>query len=679
MAVVQSEGAFVAAHKPSTSILRGLELYSGNTESYGELFLRQPNVRIVNGFLARNIAQLGLHAYERVSDTERRRLDPAHELSRLIRRPNPYTTRYAFVNAMILDLGIYDVFAALKVRNPETGSLRLFRIPPYLFEPIGDSWIAPAGIRLLGNKARPEFTREQIVYMHGYHPTDPRAGASPLEALRRTLAEEAAASQWREQLFRRGARISGVIERPADAPKWSDTARARFRSDWQALYAGAGELSGANPVLEEGMTWKAASFSSHDVEYLAARRLSREEVAAAYFVSPLFVGILDHANFSNVAEQHKHLYQDTLGPRLVEVEEELEAQVLPDFADLDPDKTYLEFNLAEKLKGTFEEQAAVIQTMVGAPVMSRNEGRARLNLAPIAGGDDLVTPLNVLVGGQASPRDSAPTSGAAGRGRPLKAIDRPAASIAARGARQAKAVEDLPSDVVGWHAKHVEVLGAFFDRQKAAVTSRLGAGQTVDEAWDDHRWDGELEADLFALSATMTAELAAAVADRFGGEYDEGVALGYLRESARIAAENVNAATKAAVAEAWARGTGFAARTKDLNPLDDAGDDDEVDPLEEVAGVFALAAGSRAVEIATTRATAVGNFARHEGARQSGVPSKVWRVNSARPRDGHPADGETVGLDDTFSNGARWPGDPGAGVDQSAGCSCSLDFSTEDP
>src|SRR5690554_6984432 len=49
-------------------------------------------------------------------------------------------------------------------------------------------------------------------------------------------------------------------------------------------------------------------------DLIEARKLTREEVAAAYYIPPPLVGILDHATFSNIREQHKQLYQDTLGP-----------------------------------------------------------------------------------------------------------------------------------------------------------------------------------------------------------------------------------------------------------------------------------------------------------------------------------------------------------------------------
>jgi hypothetical protein len=68
----------------------------------------------------------------------------------------------------------------------------------------------------------------------------------------------------------------------------------------------------------------------------------------------------------------------------------------------------VEFNLAEKLRGAFEEQAVQLQTSVGGPYMTRDEARARLNLPHLEGANDLIVPMKVTQGGQASPTDSAP-------------------------------------------------------------------------------------------------------------------------------------------------------------------------------------------------------------------------------------------------------------------------------
>jgi phage portal protein BeeE len=57
--------------------------------------------------------------------------------------------------------------------------------------------------------------------------------------------------------------------------------------------------------------------------------LRREVCAAAYHIPQPMVGILDHATFSNIKEQHKHTYQDTLGPWMENIQQEIERQHIP--------------------------------------------------------------------------------------------------------------------------------------------------------------------------------------------------------------------------------------------------------------------------------------------------------------------------------------------------------------
>lgn len=132
------------------------------------------------------------------------------------------------------------------------------------------------------------------------------------------------------------------------------------------------------------------------------RKLSREEVAAAYYIPPPMIGILDHATFSNITEQHKMLYQDTLGPWLAMFAEEFALQLIPDLTT-GSDRVYVEFNLREKLTGAFEQRAASIQTAVGGPWMTINEARALDNRPPVDGGDELIRPLNVTQNGDSDP------------------------------------------------------------------------------------------------------------------------------------------------------------------------------------------------------------------------------------------------------------------------------------
>jgi HK97 family phage portal protein len=303
---------------------------------------------------------------------------------------------------MVSDLAIYDNAIFLKVKGDDA-PFGLVRLDPSRVTVTGDNPYYADGYRV----AKQVFKPEDVLHFRGYSPEDARWGVSPMETLRTILAEDHQAALYREQLWRNGARAAGYLERPVSAPEWTREGKERFRSQWHAQYSGDGSRAGGTPILEDGMKYVPASTSPRDAQYIESRKLTREEVTAAFHIPLTMVGLLDNATYSNMAEQHKIMYQDTLGPWLTMIQQELALQLVPDFADTDD--LYVEFNVAEKLKGSFEEQAAQLQTATGAPWMTRNEARARVNLPQVAGGDELITPLNVLTGGQASPTDSAPS------------------------------------------------------------------------------------------------------------------------------------------------------------------------------------------------------------------------------------------------------------------------------
>jgi HK97 family phage portal protein len=406
MVFALTDGQIRSVHQPSYAAPASIRLSDDYTADYAEIYRIQPEVRVVVDFLARNIGQLALQTFARVGDNDRRRLT-SHPLAQLLGRPNSYTTSDRLVRETIADRGIYDRCMWIKTYEKVSGgrTRALVRIPPHMWKLDNDrtNWLRPERFVVQGSAGDFKIPADQVVYFRGYNPMDTRQGLSPIESLRRALSESWAASIMREQTMRNGARFSGYISRPKDAPKWSDPAERRFRSGWRNQYQGlTATEGGGTPLLEDGMTFIKASQTAEQLEYVAARKLTREEVAAAYFIPPPMIGILDHATFSNITEQHKMLYQDTLGPWLSEFESEIGLQLLPDYDDA---QIYVEFNMMEKLKGSFEEQAKALQQAVGGPWLTRNEARARQNLSPIDGADELIVPLNVSVGEQEEPEE----------------------------------------------------------------------------------------------------------------------------------------------------------------------------------------------------------------------------------------------------------------------------------
>jgi HK97 family phage portal protein len=379
---------------PSLATASSLSTY-GYASTYATIYATQPNVRVCVDFLARNIAQLGYHVFRRVSDTDRERL-VNHELAQWLEKPNPTTTRYRLFESYIADLAVYFNAAWLKVRIDTPRRIGLVRMPPETWEVQGG--LLPSWVLWTYDGDVVPLDMSEIVYANGYNPLHALKGLSPLETLRRLLAEDSAASDNREAYWRNASRMEGVIERPVAAPKWTAAQKASWREQWGARYTGAG-AAGKTPVLEDGMTYKPISYSARDSEYVAARQLTREECARAYHIPLPMVGILEHATFSNIKEQHKQLYADCLGPWLEMVSEAIELFLLPEARDTT--NVYGEFNIAAKLAGSFEEQANAIRVLVGRPVMTANEGRARLNLPSIKD-DPSADQLAAQQGGPAS-------------------------------------------------------------------------------------------------------------------------------------------------------------------------------------------------------------------------------------------------------------------------------------
>lgn len=598
-----------------------------------KVWTSQPYVRTVVTFLARNIAQLGVHAFHRVDDITRERLDREHPVAQMLRRPNASTTMYELIFGLVSDKALYDR-AYWLIGRDSNGVPTLTRLPParviqhVASDPLG----AVDTFRVQdAHGSFVDIAASRVLYFPGWNPTTAVGlPTSPLDAIKSVIAEQAAAFEFRKLSWEHGTQVGQTISRPTGVP-WKEGARDRFMADVRSQFSNGGPRRGGVMLLEDGMTLSGEQFNAREAEWIDAAKLSLALVAAVYHVNPTMVGLLDNANYSNVREFRKMLYGDTLGPIIASIEDRVNTMLLPRFVD-DGSELYVEFNIAEKLQGSFEEQAAAMQTSVGAPWMTRSEARARLNLPPLADGDQLVVPLNVLTGGQASPRDSAP---------PPKL-----AQVVSLKARATEAQQ----------RKISEVLSSFFDRQARSVLSRLGAG--ADDWWDEARWDSELADILHPLVVAMSTALGRTEAERLGfaaDDFDEPRTIAYLRGAAERYAASINATTRQQVEHA------------------------DQQPDAEPADVFVQASDSRASGVAIGLSTFAAGFASREAARHVATaygvePTKTW-VTGPNARPSHAAmNGQTVGIEKPFSNGMQWPAESG-GVDEVAGCNCSIEVS----
>jgi HK97 family phage portal protein len=499
---------------------RILRLYDNIGSAYDAIYRTQHNVRVVVDDTAREAAELTLKVYEKVPRSPTlpsARLEiPDHPMAELLSEPMPeeFEDENGFWFKLFADILIYDI-AHWQVIAPNGTPEALLRLPPQSITPDRDPttyWVR--GWRGMNGGYIP---REDVITFWGYDPRVNHGSTSPMETLRRLLAEEVARDQNRQGMWKRSLRKDGVIEIDADGRQLSDDARESWLIDAEDALAGY-DQSGRPLILEPGWHFKDSQFSPRDMEYLKGRLLSRQEVASAFHTPPAKVAAAENGQQPD-ENTLRIFYQSTLPPLLSRVESQIKSQLLPRF---DLNKTvrrrrYVKFNLDEKLRGAFEDRAAIMATTAGGPIVSVNEARGRLDLPPVDGFDGLYQPLNsVMMGGpQASPNNPVDTP----------ADLNPAGTTPGGGTKPPNSVEGVvklfdeqrgyQNTLAKYQKKHERVLVNHFARQRNAAK----AGKSV----VDERWDRELKADLAGVAIEASVE--------FGPyQYDEGLAYTEARE-----------------------------------------------------------------------------------------------------------------------------------------------------
>lgn len=619
-----------------------------------ELYQTQDNLQAVVNFLSNSIAQLPLKVYVRKDENERVR-DRDSAAAKLLYRPNADQTEFEFIRALAVEYFVFGSVFVWLLPDADSESGQQLRILPTEWLQYGgesDSY-APKTIRICTKTGESAFDvpRSEFVQFRTYSAGSPGGYLSPISALRQSLTEQIEAGRFRRQLWKSSGRFNAQIIRPKDVQPWSEAQKASFVQAFREAWSGNGSKAGSIPVLEDGMEIKPYSANWKDAEWSQSVILTREAVAAAYGVNPSLIWHSNTQTYASARDNARALYADCLGPVLQMLQQRINAFLLPMIGAAPG--TYVEFDLTEKLKGSFEERASIMQASVGAPWLTRNEARADMNLPPVEGGDELITPLNVTEGGQASPQDSAPDAYS------YPGVDNQAKKFEPCACKACKEVEELrikgKSDDED-DLKVTETLQAFFKRQAKTVIAKIGADP--DDFWNAERWDKELAEDLEPVLIEIADKHGKETAKTIGSEYNTERTRNYIKAASKARAKKINEGTYTKI-------------VKDLG--EDEPDTAHVyEVRENTADVLGRSAAGSLAAFATTEAA---HQAIEDGAPRvvGRIVEKEW-VTGANARPSHAAmNGERVPLDADFSNGQHWPGEDVGDPNESCGCNCTTE------
>jgi len=218
-------------------------------------------------------------------------------------------------------------------------------------------------------------------------------GVSPIMLHANAIGHAQAIQQYAGKSFLNGTALSGVIERPKDAPPIKDQSVIdRITDRWQQMYGGAGNAKRV-AMLQEGMTFRALSMTNVDAELILALKLANLDIARIYKVPPHMIGELDKATFSNIEHQAIQFVIYTLLPWIKRHEQAMMRDLL---LPSERDEYYIEFNVSGLLRGDQASRYAAYAVARQWGWLSVNDIRRLENMPPIKGGDTYLQPLNMV-------------------------------------------------------------------------------------------------------------------------------------------------------------------------------------------------------------------------------------------------------------------------------------------
>jgi len=158
--------------------------------------------------------------------------------------------------------------------------------------------------------------RAAIVHLKALHPLDDHYGLGCLGAASGPVAIHNAAMQWNKALLDNAARPSGaLVYDPGDGAALSADQFARLKAEMEAAFQGAAN-AGRPMLLEGGLSWQSLSLSPSEMDFVALKQGAAREIALAFGVPPLLLGLPGDNSYANYHEANRALWRQTLLPLL---------------------------------------------------------------------------------------------------------------------------------------------------------------------------------------------------------------------------------------------------------------------------------------------------------------------------------------------------------------------------
>ncbi len=331
------------------------------------------------GFRAVKLIAESAAALPLILQDAERRFD-VHPLLSLIARPNSGQGKAELLEALyaqyLLSGNAYIEAVSADAALPV--ELHVLRSDRMSVVPGSDGWPVAYEYSVGGRKHRFPVSEavSPVCHIRAFHPQDDHYGLSPLQAAASAVDVHNSASAWSKALLDNAARPSGaIIYQGGDGQATlSADQYDRLLSEMEAHHVGA-RNAGRPMLLEGGLDWKPMGFSPSDMEFQKTKEAAAREIALAFGVPPMLLGIQGEATYANYQEAHRAFFRLTVLPLAARVSAALShwlAGFTGEAVTLSPD--------LDQVPALAGEREAQWRRVAGAEFLSVAEKRSLLGL-----------------------------------------------------------------------------------------------------------------------------------------------------------------------------------------------------------------------------------------------------------------------------------------------------------
>jgi HK97 family phage portal protein len=216
-----------------------------------------------------------------------------------------------------------------------------------------------------------------------FNPLDDHYGLSPIQAAANAVEVHNAGAAWTKSLLDNAARPSGALiyKGPEGAPSLSDDQFQRLKRELEDAYQGASN-AGRPMVLEGGLDWRSMSYTPSDMDFSNLRNAAAREIALAFGIPPMLLGIPGDNTFSNYREANLSFWRQSVLPLVARTAKALTRWLAPRFGE----NLRIGYD-ADAVDALAIERESVWDRLSNANFLTLNERRQAAGYSPVEGGD----------------------------------------------------------------------------------------------------------------------------------------------------------------------------------------------------------------------------------------------------------------------------------------------------